>query len=390
MGRVMSARLDRARPLWEYWLVEGLAGGRWALISKVHHCMVDGVSGTDLYRVVLDPAPSPRPPAPGRLAAASRSRRTLALDRARALGDLARAARSDAGARRWPAPLRSPGDLGRPRGRRSAGRRARRRAGADARLVADRAAVGRAAVRLRPRLASRTSRAVRHALGGTFNDVVLDGRRRRLPPAAAGAAASGRRPHPSARWCRSTSGAPGEESIRDNRVSLDARGPAGRGRRPGRAAGRASAELLGRLKAEHEADAGAASGEARRRSSRSCRWPRRLRLACAPAAASTSRRSRPTCPGPREPLYALGRRCWRSSRTCRSRRGCGSGVAIFTYAGPLTFGVTGDYDVRPRRGDPRPRDRGRAVGPGRDGATAQAAPAEAAAHAGPARAAGRA
>ena len=46
MARVMSQRLDRDYPLWEYWLVEGLAQDRWALISKVHHCMVDGVSGT--------------------------------------------------------------------------------------------------------------------------------------------------------------------------------------------------------------------------------------------------------------------------------------------------------------------------------------------------------
>ena len=64
MGRVMSQRLDRARPLWEYWLVEGLEGDRWALISKVHHCMVDGVSGTDLYRIVLDPGPEPGPAVP--------------------------------------------------------------------------------------------------------------------------------------------------------------------------------------------------------------------------------------------------------------------------------------------------------------------------------------
>lgn len=54
MARVMSARLDRDRPLWEDWLVTGLAGGRWGLISKVHHSMVDGVSGTDLYRVMFD------------------------------------------------------------------------------------------------------------------------------------------------------------------------------------------------------------------------------------------------------------------------------------------------------------------------------------------------
>ena len=40
-GRVLGQRLDMAKPLWEVWLVEGLEDGRWALISKVHHCMVD-------------------------------------------------------------------------------------------------------------------------------------------------------------------------------------------------------------------------------------------------------------------------------------------------------------------------------------------------------------
>ena len=66
MGRLMSTRLDRARPLWEYWVVEGLAGQRWAVVSKVHHCMVDGVSGTDLYRVMFDPSREPPAPAPVR------------------------------------------------------------------------------------------------------------------------------------------------------------------------------------------------------------------------------------------------------------------------------------------------------------------------------------
>ena len=62
MARVMSHRLDRSHPLWEYWVVEGLAQDRWALISKVHHCMIDGVGGADLYRVIMEPASSPGQP----------------------------------------------------------------------------------------------------------------------------------------------------------------------------------------------------------------------------------------------------------------------------------------------------------------------------------------
>ena len=54
MGRIMSQPLDRQRPLWETWLVEGLEGGQWALIFKVHHCMVDGVAGVGLLTVLLD------------------------------------------------------------------------------------------------------------------------------------------------------------------------------------------------------------------------------------------------------------------------------------------------------------------------------------------------
>ena len=61
-GRVMSQQLDRSKPLWEMWVVEGLDAGRWALLSKVHHCMVDGVSGTDLLTVMLDQARDPEPP----------------------------------------------------------------------------------------------------------------------------------------------------------------------------------------------------------------------------------------------------------------------------------------------------------------------------------------
>jgi hypothetical protein len=54
MGRLMSQELDRSQSPWEAWIVEGLEGGRWAIISKVHHCMVDGVAGVDLISLVLD------------------------------------------------------------------------------------------------------------------------------------------------------------------------------------------------------------------------------------------------------------------------------------------------------------------------------------------------
>ena len=60
-GRVFAQMLDRSKPLWEMWIVEGLKGGRWALISKVHHSMVDGVSGTDLMAVLLDHSPDVEP-----------------------------------------------------------------------------------------------------------------------------------------------------------------------------------------------------------------------------------------------------------------------------------------------------------------------------------------
>lgn len=71
MGRLMSQALDPDRPLWETWLVEGLPEGRWALIFKVHHCMVDGIAGVGLLTALLDidpdaslPEPEPWSPEP--------------------------------------------------------------------------------------------------------------------------------------------------------------------------------------------------------------------------------------------------------------------------------------------------------------------------------------
>ncbi len=76
VARVMSVHLDFRRPPWEVWLVEGLPQGRWALINKVHHCMIDGMSGADITSLLLArepdaPLPAAQPwepePEPGSL-----------------------------------------------------------------------------------------------------------------------------------------------------------------------------------------------------------------------------------------------------------------------------------------------------------------------------------
>src|SRR4051812_2746822 len=62
VGRIFSQRLDRSKPLWEVWLVQGLEDGRFALISKTHHALVDGVAGVDISTVLFDVTPVPSEP----------------------------------------------------------------------------------------------------------------------------------------------------------------------------------------------------------------------------------------------------------------------------------------------------------------------------------------
>jgi diacylglycerol O-acyltransferase / wax synthase len=59
-ARIFSQQLDRSKPLWETWLVEGLDGGRFALISKTHHSLIDGIAGVDLAQVLFDLTPVPQ------------------------------------------------------------------------------------------------------------------------------------------------------------------------------------------------------------------------------------------------------------------------------------------------------------------------------------------
>jgi diacylglycerol O-acyltransferase / wax synthase len=61
-GRVFSQQLDRDKPLWEIWLVDGLEGDRFAMLSKTHHALVDGISGVDIISVLFDTSPEPTTP----------------------------------------------------------------------------------------------------------------------------------------------------------------------------------------------------------------------------------------------------------------------------------------------------------------------------------------
>jgi len=57
VGRLFSQRLDRSRPLWEFWVVEGVQDDTFALIAKAHHCMVDGIAGVQLVEALLQASP---------------------------------------------------------------------------------------------------------------------------------------------------------------------------------------------------------------------------------------------------------------------------------------------------------------------------------------------
>jgi diacylglycerol O-acyltransferase / wax synthase len=86
-GRIVSTPLDRSKPLWELWVVEGVDDDRFAIIAKIHHCMIDGISGVDLTTILLNVVPTseieeqdtwvPRPaPNPTQLAVAEAARLT--------------------------------------------------------------------------------------------------------------------------------------------------------------------------------------------------------------------------------------------------------------------------------------------------------------------------
>ena len=339
MSRVMTRRMDRSRPLWEYWFCEGLADGRWALLSKIHHSMVDGVSGTDLYRLVLDATPVPGPPVPDDWQPALPS--SSVSFAAQAAWHLARTPveAGQAIVRSLAAPRRLAHlTLESARG-------ALALAGA-VRPVHDTTLTG-------PLSGSRRYawtdvslddvRTVRKAYRVTVNDVALaavTGGFRRLLLA--------RGETPNAHALRSlvpvSTREPGAESIPDNRVSLmlpylpvDLASPTER-----LIAVRRRVRTLRYL---HEPEAGRSLTTAAEYGvfpSVSLGMRAALRLPQRQIATVTT-----NVPGPRQTLYALGRPAEAMLPYVPIADRVRIGVAMFSYRDTLSFGITADYDTTP-------------------------------------------
>jgi WS/DGAT/MGAT family acyltransferase len=335
MARVMSQRLDRDYPLWEYWLAEGLSKGRWAVISKVHHCMVDGVSGTDLYRVMFDLSPEPSPPAAeNRIVGAEPSALRLA---AQAMLDMALLPVRDASA--LGGAVARPGDTVR---QAADTMRAIVKLAPSLRPVARSSLSGQIGQQRRytwARASLDDVKAIKREFGGTVNDVVL------------AAISSGFRalllargeepePHKVPSLVPVSLRAPGEENIYENRVSaLVAQLPV-HVADPIERLTAVRAELSD-LKASKEERV----GEALIGMGRYIPFPvmsRGVRFVL-----SLPQREIVTVttnvPGPQVPLYAAGRKLLEIIPYVPIATTVRIGVSIFTYCGRLTFGITGDF-----------------------------------------------
>jgi diacylglycerol O-acyltransferase len=326
VGRLMSQQLDRERPLWECWVVDGLRLGRWAMINKVHHCMVDGIAGTDLMALVLDDA---RNPLPLRYAFASdnagahRHATPFVVGALRTLGhplDLTRsAATAIVGAAHY-ASLLCPADA--------------------SSLVGE---LGAARVWTGKRLPLRDVLAVRTHLGGTVNDVVLC------------AVTRGFREVLLRRGERLT------PHVLRTLVPMSVRSVDGRGHLDNRIAGMVAdlpvdlAEPLDRYAAVR-----ARLGAAKRSGEKQAgvwlgrvlaRLPQPLVAASLIALFRFPQRFLVTVatnvPGPERPLYALGRRLRELYPYVPIADRLRTGVAVLSYAGDLYVGITADRASTP-------------------------------------------
>jgi len=339
VGRVMSQQLDRTKPLWEMWMVEGLEDGHWALLSKTHHCMVDGVSGTDLLTVVMDATAEPSAPelddwqptaSPSSTGLAARA----VLDLARSPYEQVRALRS-----RVRAPRQLAGQL----------RDLRQGLGALSTLVRPTPLSSlNGPIGPHRRWVWATSslddvKTVRRAHGGTVNDVVLTAITRGFRDLLLSRGESVQD-----RVVRTlvpvSVRAPGERGTYNNRVSaMFAELPVGIAD-PAERLAAVKAQMDG-LKESKQAVAGeqltSLTGFAP---------PMLLALGTRVSARAPQRNINTVTtnvPGPQTPLYARGRRMLRAFPYVPLASSVRIGIAIFSYVGELNFGITGDYDAAP-------------------------------------------
>jgi diacylglycerol O-acyltransferase len=340
IARVMAQRLDRDFPLWEYWLVHGLADGRWALISKVHHCMVDGVSGTDLYRVIFDLSPEPSPLPAADISPVPAEPTGLALAASAAADLLARPARGA---------VALAGALARPR---EAVQQVSQTARAVARLATSAlpatasslsGPIGRQRRYTWARASLADVKTIKRELGGTVNDVVLaaisSGFRTLLLSRGEQPA-----PHMVPSLIPVSLRAPGEESIYDNRVSaVVADLPVHLAEPLERlAAIRAEMSELKEVREASAAEALIALGRFTPFPLASLTVRLAYRLPQRELVTVTT-----NVPGPHQPLYGVGRKLVEIIPYVPIATNLRTGVSIFSYCGQLTFGVTGDYATTP-------------------------------------------
>jgi WS/DGAT/MGAT family acyltransferase len=344
VGRVMAQQLDRSKPLWEIWMAEGLEEGRWALVSKTHHCMVDGVSGTDLLSVIMDQSRQPSPPVPdnwqpspapgsARLAAdavvdmlrspyeqlrAVRASTRVPRQALAQLGELAKGLSSLAGLVR-PTPTSS---LNGPIG-------PHRRYAWASTTVDD-------------------IKMVRKGVGGTFNDVVLTaitrGFRDLLRSRGESVDRVVRTLVPVSVRARDSSGKAVGDGTYENKVSaMFASLPVGEADPVERL--RAISAQMDGLKESKQAVAGEALT-----SLTGFAPPLLLALGTRLATRAPQRNINTVTtnvPGPQAPLYAAGRRMLKAYPYVPLAGQMRIGVAIFSYDGQVNFGITGDYDSAP-------------------------------------------
>lgn len=345
VGRVMSQPLDRDRPLWEMWMVEGLADGAWAIVSKVHHCLADGVSGSDLFGLLLDAVPEPRavealpwspslPPAgwelagealagmvtsPFELLRLARARTRLPRRALAQLGEAVDAVRATAG-----------GIMGSPSSTSLNGPIGPHRRWVPASVTVEQV------------------KQVRAKFGGTFNDVVLAvvtrGFRDLLEKRGEPTELPLRSMIPVSVRPRDERGmAVGDGGLANKVSALFAELPVQISDPVGRL--RAVSEQMATLKDSNQAVAGEALT-----SLTGFAPPVLLSLAgrlLTKVAQSTVNTITTNVPGPQTPLYAAGRRMLRVYPFVPLGMQMHVGVAVFSYDGNVGFGVTGDYDGAP-------------------------------------------